>query len=315
MHKDMCSYPKVSIMIPTYNQARYIENTVKSALMQDYPNLEVIVSDDCSTDETSQLMQQFQSDSRFRYCKSDVNRGRVANYHHTLYHLATGDWVINLDGDDYYTDEQFISRSMMRILRADNVVCYFARRYISPLLKSYKINEMEKECYCFNGKEYFKNYFEIGGFAHLGTFYRRDIALQDGKCYTLNELQSDFHGIIRYCVRGNVIVAKETGYKWRVHESNATQSLDFEEKMKRELLVQKTIMQDLSGEFTDEECQEWLRAGERWARRNYVSDCLHYRYEFGTLLLAARNFRFSWSYCILVFKNLIATVFDVNLFR
>lgn len=42
--------PKVSVMIPTYNKKSYIKDVFASALMQDYPNPEIIVSDDCSTD-------------------------------------------------------------------------------------------------------------------------------------------------------------------------------------------------------------------------------------------------------------------------
>ena len=43
-------YPKVSIMIPTYNRAHYVVETIESSLTQDYPNIEVIVSDNASTD-------------------------------------------------------------------------------------------------------------------------------------------------------------------------------------------------------------------------------------------------------------------------
>lgn len=315
MKQHTSTFPKVTIMIPTYNQARYIEQTVESALMQDYPNLEVLVSDDCSTDETPQLMYLFMADSRFRYCRSEKNRGRVGNYHHSLYELATGDWVINLDGDDYYTDSQFISRSMNRISLCENVVCYFAKKYVSPLLKKCTQNQLDEQAYFFDGKEYFKRYFQIGGFAHMGTLYRRDIAIADGKCYSLNELQSDCHGIIRYCFCGNVIIAQDSGYQWRVHDANATQSLDFYEKMQRELSVQQRIIADLPDGLTDNEQQQWLEAGRLWAENNYLSDRLHYQHDYETLFLAIKKSRFSWNYFVLLIKKVLVVLFRINLFR
>jgi glycosyltransferase involved in cell wall biosynthesis len=47
--------PRVSIIIPTYNQSKYIVRAIESALSQDYPNLEIIISDDNSPDETDVL--------------------------------------------------------------------------------------------------------------------------------------------------------------------------------------------------------------------------------------------------------------------
>jgi len=102
---------KVSIQIPTYNQQQYISQAIDSVLMQDYPDLEVIVADDCSTDETEAIVRKYK-DIRVKYFKNEKNIGRVANYRKSLYDYCTGDWVVNLDGDDYFTSPTFISRGM-----------------------------------------------------------------------------------------------------------------------------------------------------------------------------------------------------------
>lgn len=81
----MSEYPLVTIMIPTYNQSAFIVEAVESALMQDYENLEVIVLDDCSDDNTQKLLQAFNSDSRFYYHRNKKNIGRVKNYRKLLY--------------------------------------------------------------------------------------------------------------------------------------------------------------------------------------------------------------------------------------
>ncbi len=107
--------PKVSVMIPTFNQAHLVGEAIESALAQTYENLEVIVADDASTDDTPEVVGDFTNDPRLSYYRNSTNLGRVANYHRTLYERATGDWVVNLDGDDYFTDQEYIYTAIQYI--------------------------------------------------------------------------------------------------------------------------------------------------------------------------------------------------------
>lgn len=298
--------PKVSIMIPTYNQENYIAQAIESALMQDYDNIEIIISDDCSTDRTEEIAKRYLSDHRVKYFRNSTNLGRVKNYHHTLYDLTSGEWIINLDGDDYYTDKSFISRAMNLILSHENVVCYFGNRYLTKKLDQCSQYLIEKDTYLFNGIYYFTTYFKIGGFAHLGTLYKRSIAIKDQKCYTFSGNQSDFHGIIRMCIYGNIIIAKETGYKWRAHGNNASISIDFNKKYLDELACQRLILADLGFTFlTEKQKNEWLKEGQKWAYCDYISNLLIFRPSFKSLLLGLKNFRFNKSYAIIICKSII----------
>jgi glycosyltransferase involved in cell wall biosynthesis len=103
--------PRVTILIPTYNQERFIDQAIASALGQDYPSLEVVVLDDASTDGTGRASRAWAYDRRFRYVCNDRNLGRVANYRRGLTHHARGEWVLMLDGDDYLADPGFIGRA------------------------------------------------------------------------------------------------------------------------------------------------------------------------------------------------------------
>lgn len=303
----MIKNPKVSIMIPTYNQEAYISQAIESALMQDYNNIEIIISDDCSTDRTGEIVKRYLSDHRVKYYRNSTNLGRVKNYHHTLYDLTSGEWVINLDGDDYYTDKSFISRAMNLINSNENVVCYFGKRYLSNKLKRYSQNLIGKDIYLFNGIFYFTNYFKIGGFAHMGTLYKKDIAIKDLKCYTFSGNQSDFHGIIRMCIYGNIIIAKETGYKWRVHGNNASISIDFNKKYSDELTCQQLILADLGFDFlTEFQKREWLKEGQKWAYHDFVTSQLVNHPSFKSLFLGFKNFRFNKSYIIIICKSAIS---------
>ena len=304
MEKEL---PKVSIMIPTYNQENYIAQAIESALMQDYDNIEIIISDDCSTDRTEEIAKRYLSDHRVKYFRNSTNLGRVKNYHHTLYDLSSGEWVINLDGDDYYTDKSFISRAMNLINSHENVVCYFGKRYLPQKLNKYSQSMIEKDTYLFNGIFYFINYFKIGRFAHMSTLYKKSIALKDQKCYTFNGNQSDFHGIIRMCIYGNIILTKETGYKWRVHGNNASTSIDLNKKYLDELACQRLIIADLGFPILDEkQKKEWLKEGQKWAYRDYVTNQLVNHPSFKSLFLGFKNFRFNKNYIIIICKSAIS---------
>jgi hypothetical protein len=87
---------QISIVIPSFNSARYIGQTLDSVFNQDYPSFEVIVVDDGSTDETQQILASFQD--RIRYV-AQKNSGPSAARNHGL-KLAGGDFVAFLDADD-----------------------------------------------------------------------------------------------------------------------------------------------------------------------------------------------------------------------
>jgi GT2 family glycosyltransferase len=92
------SLPLVSIIIPTYNRSRLLREAVESALAQTYPNVEVIVVDDGSADDTAQVMAQY--DSRLCYIRQ-ANRG-VAAARNTGIRASRGEYLTFLDDDDRF---------------------------------------------------------------------------------------------------------------------------------------------------------------------------------------------------------------------
>ena len=71
---------KVSVAITAYNQAHYIGQAVESVLAQDYPNLEVVVSDNHSTDPIQEVMARYTSDPRIKYFRNETNLGMIGNF-------------------------------------------------------------------------------------------------------------------------------------------------------------------------------------------------------------------------------------------
>lgn len=90
--------PKVSICIPTYNRANFLIYSVNSVLKQTYSDFELIICDDGSTDNTSEIVAQWQ-DSRIRYIRHPQNIGRSRNMR-SGFDGAVGDYFIKFDDDD-----------------------------------------------------------------------------------------------------------------------------------------------------------------------------------------------------------------------
>ena len=65
--------PLVSIMIPNYNYSRYLDQCIKSALNQTYENLEIVILDNASTDNSVEVAAKYTSDNRVRICRNQLN--------------------------------------------------------------------------------------------------------------------------------------------------------------------------------------------------------------------------------------------------
>ncbi len=90
----------VSIIMPSYNCGQYVEQTIRSVQAQTYQNWEIIFVDDCSTDDTENIVRSI-NDSRIRYYKNEKNSGAAVSRNAALRH-AKGRWIAFLDSDDLW---------------------------------------------------------------------------------------------------------------------------------------------------------------------------------------------------------------------
>ena len=96
----MATSPKVSIGVPVYNGQKYIRFTLDSLLAQTFTDFEVIVTDNCSTDTTPQIIAEYaERDSRIRYVKNPTNVGPARNYRISM-DLARGQYFKWNPADD-----------------------------------------------------------------------------------------------------------------------------------------------------------------------------------------------------------------------
>jgi len=91
--------PKVSVLIPTYNYGHILHETIESVLAQTFTDFELVIVDNCSTDNTEDVVRSYMSDPRVVYYKNDKNIGLAGNWNRCL-ELAKGEYIKMLCADD-----------------------------------------------------------------------------------------------------------------------------------------------------------------------------------------------------------------------
>jgi len=110
--------PLISIVLPTYNGSKYIAQSVESCLQQTYPHFELIIVDDCSTDNTPAIITAFaQKDSRIKVIRNEKNKKLPLSLN-TGFDVATGKYFTWTSDDNYYAPNAL--EEMVKVLESNN---------------------------------------------------------------------------------------------------------------------------------------------------------------------------------------------------
>jgi glycosyltransferase involved in cell wall biosynthesis len=99
------NHPLISIILCTYNGERFLKEQLESLLWQTYPNLEIIVSDDASQDNTVNILNRCMNDKRLRVVFQEKNLGPAKNFEYAVT-LAGGEYIAFADQDDIWLPEK-----------------------------------------------------------------------------------------------------------------------------------------------------------------------------------------------------------------
>lgn len=222
----------VSICIPVYNHEKTLRETILSALYQSYRNIEIIIVDDCSEDQSMSIAYSFE-DSRIRIYKNETNVGMVNNWNKALCY-ARGEYAILLHGDDrlYVTSvEKKIALMKMRkdvviafsasnVINGENEILMerhpFRKKMIMDGRKLAKYSYLTKNIYGEPGNIMFRTAMarELGGFAK-NTIYATDWDLW-----------------LRISCYGRVAYTNEVLMDYRITRTNVTSKTRFLEMLK-----------------------------------------------------------------------------------
>jgi glycosyltransferase involved in cell wall biosynthesis len=270
--------PKISIMIPTYNQEAYIGQAIESALAQEYEPLEIIVSDDASTDRTPQIVARYERDHRLRYVRNKGNLGAAGNYRKCLYDDCTGSWVLNLDGDDFLSNPHYVSHAVREAQSDPSIVLVVGDRFEFDQ-RTHSLMEVRAGRSVppvMDGTAVFLTY-PSGGirFHHLSALYRRDRALEVG-FYRAKIASTDWESLLRLVLGGKIAYVQEVAGVWRGHGSNLSRGSPVEGRIRNlELAVGPGEFAVSHAFITRSQRVAWQRRMLRWlltgSLRSYVA--------------------------------------------
>jgi glycosyltransferase involved in cell wall biosynthesis len=220
---------KVSIIIPTFNRSRYIEQSIESALSQTYEDIEILLTDNASTDRTVDIITRYSSIKRVVVIRHSKNLGMVNNWRKAVFEYATGQWFVILSDDDYLIDNEYITKSCQLISdnKDKNVVMVYSNGTI--------LNENTGEVQYLNipfdgvisGKEVFLSRALVPpvDYTLCNILFNRKCAIDLDAFSNPFNLSCDAELFLKMCLIGNVGVIPDNVSVYRKHESNLIDSV------------------------------------------------------------------------------------------
>jgi len=101
--------PTVSVVVPNYNHARYLQQRIDSILSQTYQDFELILLDDCSTDHSRDILASYRENPKVRIEYNDENSGTVFKQWNKGVRMARGRYIWMAESDDF-ADPRFLAR-------------------------------------------------------------------------------------------------------------------------------------------------------------------------------------------------------------
>ena len=214
----------VSICIPAYNGEHLIFRAIESCLNQTYTNLEIVIVDDCSSDNTIEIIKNFQSkDQRIKFFRNESNLGVALNFFET-FKKSSGEYVQHLGQDDWL-DKNYIEKKL------DIFIKYPEAAFVSGPIRTFETrnaNNLEEKSLIkfkkgFYDKKYvFENFYKKNGLIGLFCMARRKDIIENFMIDIPNKYNYDIF-YKKGMVIDNIFLLKIlTKYRFMYYESDAT---------------------------------------------------------------------------------------------
>ncbi|SDZ17601.1 Glycosyltransferase involved in cell wall bisynthesis [Proteiniborus ethanoligenes] len=226
----------VSVIIPVYNGDKYIGSAIDSVLKQDYPNIEIIIIDDGSTDNTESIVKAYGNKIKYFYKE---NGGEASARNHGL-KVAKGEFIAFLDCDDLYRKDK-ISKQVKTLL--ENPKCGFIYNDVDV------INDYNDFLYTLKSEDEFVNREDMLAYVlyrqiipATASIMIRQNCLDNSIYYTEKYSNSvDYFFSIRLLMKTKGKYLKESLYLYRRHEGNLTNNHNKQKECERNIVKELGI--------------------------------------------------------------------------
>lgn len=212
---------KISVAITTYNRSCELQRAIDSVLAQDYPNFEIVVLDDCSSDNTMEMVTSY-VDDRVYYHKNEINLGPRKNIRKVI-DYCSGDLIVFLNDDDYYTDQHFFYDVIDNMTGNTKMYCASAQVF-DAYKNTTTLCEMFKEG-IIAGDEYIRGYLTM--YEKPVSTFTSIISLTDFKKSSfmkLQELDDNLILLIGFSL-GDVVLSKKSVGVYRFGDFSVSSTL------------------------------------------------------------------------------------------
>ncbi len=218
--------PEVSVLIPTFNDEKYIGQAIQSVLDQTFQDFEILISDNNSTDNTYKIVHSF-NDSRIKYYRNNQNVGYTRNVH-KLIQLARCKYCVVLCADDYW-EKQFLEKTLNLFKKNNNLACVFSNGIVKDeLLQRFTyIDNCLSEVT--SGEKFFIQHLTSEKTilaVPSNMVFKRELALKVNAFGNFQLIYSpDWEFRLKVSLNGDVGYIKDSLFVYRLHENNLTKKL------------------------------------------------------------------------------------------
>lgn len=207
--------PKVTIVTITYNSSKFVRQAIESILAQSYTDYEYLISDDCSSDNTWEIIQEYK-DPRIKAWRNKTNLGEYPNRNLTLKE-ARGEYIIWIDGDDIFYPHGL--EFMVKMLDAfPNSTMACSRPYWDNMVYPVELTPEESLKYEFLGSPVLVNGFP-------DTLFKTKF-LQNINGFTEGIISGDTYSKRLIACTGNVLLINQQVSWWRRTPGQASSKLN-----------------------------------------------------------------------------------------
>jgi glycosyltransferase involved in cell wall biosynthesis len=230
--------PLVTVIIPNYNYGRFIEKCIDSVIEQTYPNIEIIVVDDGSTDNSVEILETFTNQITLIKTK---NNGSIVARNYGLLH-ANGEYICYLDSDDYMLPSRILRHLEFMISEGINIsFCDTFLEYEDNLLKKNSVNT-ERVISLDSFLDYPSSTFVIPS----AVLMRRELVNFVGIWDSALKSPAEDFDYFRRCARVSpIFFYDEALVVHREHESSLTSTIDLDQHFEDNIKAVKKMFLDL----------------------------------------------------------------------